>query len=804
MSDASSASPGQPHGAHPVPSRERDWVIVAAALVSAAVIIAGLYFGREILIPLAIAFLITFALNPPVTWLVRRGLPRLLATSLVMVFVVCTLAGLGVILGAQVRSIAVELPAYQSTILRKLSDLRQSLKAPGLFDGVLKTVESVQKEVEAKDRKPVDGPVTQRVEVVPAQQTPLEQAITWVLRSLEPLATAGIIFLFVFLALLDIGDLRDRFLRLLGGNFHRSTDAIEEAGARISTYLLMQLLVNASYGVPLALGLWIIGVPGAVLWGALAAVMRFVPYIGPLIAAVFPIALAFAVDSGWSMLLWTVALIVILELASNNIVEPLLYGSSTGLSAISLIVAAIFWTALWGPVGLILSTPLTVCLLVLGRNLPQFQFLDTMLGSTPALDVPTRIYQRLIANDADEAFEIATTEIEKSSLVSFYDAIGIEVLRLASEEHLRNASAEHRMRLSTGMDALLDDLKDQYPSSLGPDAKPAVLCIGGKWEIDALAGEMLAHALAIEGIAADFQPAASVNADYLAKLDLKGADIVCLNYFTSSPGIAARHGCRRLRRRWPDVRIVLALWNAPPELLTDESVEALKADAIVTSVHEAVRRIHRIVNPEEAKAAQDASLPGNEATRVDALKATGVLEGSKREDLDALAKRAADVFNTSLAVISTIDKDREYFVGQSGKFPKAVTDDAGALLSMDREHAICNYVVGDDKSLVVQDIQRDPRFADNEAIKLWGVRFYAGAPLRVADGLVIGALCILDSEPRTLEDEEIGLLETMAADVAATIAPGTADEASVKAAPAASSATVGQQVPDSALNSADR
>jgi hypothetical protein len=191
--------------------------------------------------------------------------------------------------------------------------------------------------------------------------------------------------------------------------------------------------------------------------------MRFVPYIGPLIAAVFPIAVAFAVDSGWSMLLWTVALIVILELASNNIVEPLLYGSSTGLSAISLIAAAIFWTALWGPVGLILSTPLTVCLLVLGRNLPQLQFLDTMLGSTPALDVPTRIYQRLIANDVDEAVEIASTEIEKSSVVSFYDAGGIGVLRLASEEYLRNASAEHRLRLANGMDTLLDDLRDQYP-----------------------------------------------------------------------------------------------------------------------------------------------------------------------------------------------------------------------------------------------------------------------------------------------------------------------------------------------------
>ncbi|MEH6952681.1 GAF domain-containing protein, partial [Nitrobacter sp. NHB1] len=225
---------------------------------------------------------------------------------------------------------------------------------------------------------------------------------------------------------------------------------------------------------------------------------------------------------------------------------------------------------------------------------------------------------------------------------------------------------------------------------------------------------------------------------------------------------------RRLRRRWPNLRIVLALWNAPPELLTDESLSALKADTVVTSVEEAVRRIHRIIDPEEAKAAQKATVPDNDAERVDALKATGVLEGEKREALDALAKRAADVFNTSVAVITAIDKGREYFVGQSGKLPDAITDNAGTLLAMDRDHAICNYVVANDKTLVVSDIERDPRFADNETIAQWNMRFYAGSPLRATDGLIIGALCILDSKPRTLEDNEVALLE----DVTFAMGPG--------------------------------
>lgn len=780
----------------PHPARELDIRKVAAGLVSAAVVICGLYFGRDILIPLAIAFLITFALNPPVSWLARRGLPRTVATGLVMVVLVIVLAGLGALLAAQVRSIAVEVPAYQSTIVKKLSDLRESVRAPGFLDRIIETIHRVQKEVETPETIPAEGPQPERVEIVPTQPTPLEQAVSWLSRLLEPLTTAGIVLIFVLFALLDIGDLRDRLLRLLGGNFHRSTDAIEEAGTRISKYLLMQLLVNVSYGVPLAIGLWLIGVPGALLWGAVAAVLRFIPYLGPLIAAVFPMALAFAVDDGWNLLLWTVALVIILELVSNNILEPLLYGASTGLSAISLIAAAVFWTALWGPIGLLLSTPLTVCLLVLGRNLPELQFLETMLGSTPVLNAPTRIYQRLIANDADEAIDIASAEIEKTSVISFYDTVGIDILRLASEEHLRNASAEQRLRLASGMDALLDDLRDQHPTTLGSEGRPAVLCIGGKWEIDALAGEMLAHALALEGIAASFQPPASINADYLAKLDMKGADIICLSYLTPNAAIPARHACRRLRHRWPNIRIVLALWNAPSELLTSEAVKSLKADAIVTSVQEAVLRIHRLVNPEEAKTAQEAFLPVDDAKRVDALTATRVLEGDKREALDALAKRAADVFNTGIAVITTIDKDREYFVGQSGKFPKATTDDSGTLLPMAREDAICNYVIGDDDALVVSDIERDPRFADNETIKLWDVRFYAGAPLRIAEGQIIGALCILDSKPRTLEDSEITLLETMAADVAAAIAPDKA-HALEKPPPAASSTTVGQPVPES-------
>jgi len=787
--------PAAPDGPTP-DSRPLDIVRVAAALISAAIIIAALYYGRDVLIPLACAFLISFALNPPVTWLVRAGLPRVLAVVLVMAMLGASIGGLAFVLASQVRMLAQELPTYQYTIRNKLTDLRAQLKAPGVFDNALETVESVQKEVQKEPDPDAAAKTPQRVEVVPAPPDPFERAMDWLGKSLEPMATAGIVFVFVILALLDRSDLRDRLLRILGGNLHRSTDAVEEAARRVSKYLLMQLVVNVSYGVPMALGLWLIGVPGALLWGTVAAVMRFVPYVGPMLSAIFPISLAFAVDPGWSMVLWTVALIVTLELVSNNIVEPLLYGTSTGLSAMSLIASATFWTALWGPMGLILATPLTVCLLVIGRNIPQLQFLDTLLGSMPALDVPTRVYQRLLADDPDEAIEIATTEIGTSSPVAFYNDVGIPVLRLASEDHLRNATAEHRHRVASGMDELLDDLREQYPSTAEPDARPVVVCIGGKWDADGVAAEMLAHALTLEGIAAEHRTAAALTPASIAKLDLAGADIVCLSYFTSSPQIPARNVCRRLRRRWPQLRIVLALWNAPEGLLDGDVREGLGADELVTSINEAVRRIHRIVAPEEAEEAHKAEIPDNDDERVAALEATGVLAGEAREDLDAMAVRAADVFDVGFAVISAIDADTEYILGQSKDLPGPKTEDGSHMLVIPREEAVCNHLLAGSATLVVDDTERDPRFADNPTLKRWNARFYAGAPIRTADGHVLGALCLLDREPRTLDEKELELLATMAADVLSIVTGETSDAEPEPAAPLSATATVGQKVPE--------
>ena len=775
------------------------------SLITAALVIAALYYGRSILMPLFLAFLLGFMLDPLVVRLKRWGLPRVYAVIAVMVGVLAALGLATVFLGNQVSALSAQLPTYQSNIQHKLRELRKTAGQPGMFDGAVRTFDAVRREVDkAAANTPRTGPPVQRVHVEERPLTPMEQAIEWAEVGLAPLATAGIVLVFVVLVLLDRVDLRDRLLRLWGGSLHRSTDAMDEAGRRISRYLTMQLAVNVSYGVPMALGLWAIGVPGALLWGAVAALMRFVPYVGPMIAAVFPLALAFAVDPGWDMFLWTGTLIIVLEVVSNNIVEPLLYGASTGLSAMSLMVAATFWTALWGPIGLIMSTPLTVCLLVVGHHLPRFAFLNVLLGSQPALDPPTRLYQRLLAGDVEEAIEVATLQAQDGNLAAFYDDAGLQVLRMATSDHASVATAEHRHRVVTGMEALLDELVELHPPPAS--TRPGAVCIGGKWEVDTLAARMLAHALSLQGRPAEHRPAAALNAETLARLDLRGARTVCISYFAVAPETSARHFCKRLRRLYPELRIVLGLWNAPELLRQGETPESLGADAVVSSVGEAMVRMSQYMGDDLPEGFLEAPLPADEPARLQALQASGLLDPRARTLLEAASRRAADIFDVPMALVSLITEDRQQVGGAFGSLPlvsSAETAAGGVALGgddmgMQRRMSLCGHVVADGHTLVVPDIARDQRFANNPAMQDRGVRFYAGAPLVDAAGFKVGTLCLVDVTPRALTTREVRLLESMAADLmvqlrssvaqwGAAAPPGEKDQPP--------SATVGQLLP---------
>lgn len=743
---------------------------LVSGLIAAAIIIAGLYYGREVLLPLALAILLGFVLDPIVTRLKRFGLPRVAAVATVMTVTLALVIALGVFVFAQMRTLATELPIYQWNVTEKIRNFRQTMDEPGPFDGLRRLFGRMQSELESvgQDRQ-APGPGSknapkplERVEVVPVPPSAWQRGAEWLGSITTPLVSGGITLLFVVLILLDRGDLRDRALRLLGGNLHRTTDAIADASRRVSRYLTMQLVVNVTYGIPLALGLWLIGVPGALLWGLLAAVMRFVPFIGPVIAAVFPTALAFATDPGWEMVFWTVGLVVLLETVSNNVIEPWLYGTSTGMSSLSVVLSMTFWTAIWGPLGLVLSVPVTVVLLVLGRHLPQLQVLDILLGSEPVLDTPTRLYQRLLAGDFEEAAELAVEQSAQTSPQAFYESAGIPALRLATMAHATVATAEHRHRLVSGMEQVIDELREQYP--VGPEASPDVVCFGGRWLVDALAADMTAHALSLAGHPARLAPTGNISSNYIARLDLEGANVVCLTYFSPDPATHARYFVRRLRQRWPDLHVVIVLWNAS-HLFGDEAFrENVGAQAVVGSLDEVGALVQQYVAGAASASFQPAPIPEKDLERVAALRASGILDEAMRSTLDGFAKRAADAFDSPIARITLIDDEDQWVHGDSRNDGSA----AAPVRDAPRSESVCGHVVAEGRSLVVPDITRDPRFASNPMLKSRGIRFYAGAPLRIGDS-VLGTLCLLDTRPRNLTPRDVLLLEAIAEEVVSAV-----------------------------------
>ncbi|HEX8887210.1 MAG TPA: AI-2E family transporter, partial [Noviherbaspirillum sp.] len=418
------------------------------------------------------------------------------------------------------------------------------------------------------------------VRIEPAERQPLDVIQSVAGSILGPVGTAGLVIVFIFFVLLAPSDLRDRFIRLAGSDLHRTTEALNEAASRVSRYLLMQLVVNATYGIPLGVGLYFIGVPGAMLWGFLATLLRFIPYLGPVVAAVFPLTLAFVVDPGWSMLLWTLVLILTIELVSNNIVEPWLYGSSTGMTPMAVILSAIFWTLLWGTPGLILATPLTVCLVVMGRYVPRLAFIEVLLGSEPVLSPEERLYQRLLAGDIEEAIELAEAEVAAGSLLSFHDDTALAALRLAEGARKSGSSIGDRQKVADGMRMLVEDLREildrqqqgakdgdsaAAPAPLPPAEKADILCIGGRGALDTVAALLLTHVLETRGVAARLLPATAITLDNIGSLDLTGCKAVCLSYLSPRPRTYARFVIRRLRARAPGLKIVLGAWNPAAE-----------------------------------------------------------------------------------------------------------------------------------------------------------------------------------------------------------------------------------------------
>jgi predicted PurR-regulated permease PerM len=613
-----------------------------ATAILAVIIVAMLYFGREIFVPIALAILLSFVLAPLVGILQRIRVPRGLAVVSVVIFAFALIFAMGSLLATQLTQLAGDLPRYQSTITEKIQSFRDTKAGRGTLERASDMLKDLGKELD----KPKDAASARASSSIvgskdPAPQTPvpvevrqpdpgaLESLRTLISPLVHPLATTGIIIIFVIFILLQREDLRNRLIRLAGSyDLQRTTAALDDAAGRLSRLFLTQLLVNGAFGAVIGTGLWLIGVPSAILWGILATVLRFVPYIGAVIAAAFPLALALAVDPGWSMLLWTLALFVIVEPVVGHVIEPMAYGHSTGLSPVAVVASATFWTALWGPIGLVLATPLTVCLVVLGRHVERLEFLDVMFGDRPALSPPEIFYQRMLAGDPTEAAEKAEQFLKERSLASYYDEVALKGLQLAQVDAERGALDQERLRkIRDAISEFASDVSDQderpptkvhlttdaeassavesvaenavhenLPIVSKEDLPPEwlgehpVLCMAGRSLIDEAAAIMLAQLSTAHGLAARVEGAEALSTTNVFRLETTGVAIVCLVYLDSSGPAHMRYSVRRLRRKLPKAIIILGCWvkDIDPtalELLRDNA----KADLVAASLGEAVK-----------------------------------------------------------------------------------------------------------------------------------------------------------------------------------------------------------------------
>lgn len=444
-------------------------------LAVGVVLITALYFGREVFIPLVLAVLLSFVLAPVVNLLRRIKLGRVPSVIVAVLLALAVIGGIGALIGTQVAGLAGNLPQYQATVQKKFVGLEEGWlgHANQLIQKFNHQVHDATQKADAAGTAAATGPAgdTPKAQLVRVQEpdpSPLTLAHNILGPIVEPLTTIGIVLVVVIFLLLQREDLRNRMIRLFGSSdLHRTTVAMDDAAGRLGTYFLAQVGMNAAFGVLIGVGLWLIGVPNPLLWGVFSALMRFVPYIGAFISALFPLALAAAVDPGWSMVIWTAALFLVAEPVFGQVIEPLLYGHSTGLSPFAVIVSTLFWGFLWGPVGLILATPFTVCLVVLGRHVDSLEFLDILLGDRPPLTPIENFYQRMLAGDPDEVRDLADAMLKERSLSSYYDEVALKGLQLAANDYARGVVTPAQLEnIRASSRSLVDDFEDR------PDAEP--------------------------------------------------------------------------------------------------------------------------------------------------------------------------------------------------------------------------------------------------------------------------------------------------------------------------------------------
>jgi predicted PurR-regulated permease PerM len=418
------------------------WVRFLMALGGLVLLVAALYWAKAVLLPVVLATLLTFVLSPLVTALQRVHVPRLAAVLATVVLALAVLGGLGRAVYSQVESLVEELPQRKAEIVRKITDVQGSMQG-SLLDRVAKAIKDVTREVKkAENPGPTDGKTEPIPVTVVSGSTPT-YLLTFASPALEVILQAALVVVLLIFMLLQREDLRNRVIRLSGeGSITLLTKALDDAAGRISRFLLAQLLINGCFGMLAATGLWIIGVPYPLVWGLLAGALRYLPYIGAYVGATLPLLVALILLPTWTPVLLTIILFVCLELITANVVEPWIFGHSIGVSEVALLIAAAFWAWLWGPLGLVLSTPLTACLAVLGKYVPQLEFFDVLLGDEPVLSPDVRYYQRLLARDEDEAARLVEEYHQEHGGGEVFDKVLLPALLLTAINRDRGRLSE--------------------------------------------------------------------------------------------------------------------------------------------------------------------------------------------------------------------------------------------------------------------------------------------------------------------------------------------------------------------------
>ena len=586
--------------------------VTAATLAAAGVVVAALYFGRDVLVPFVVAVLLSFVLAVPVRLLQRLGLGKSFPVAIVVLCAFLFIFAVMAILTNQTAELAGELPRYQTTIREKVTALRDTVAGSGPLERFVDMLQNLSSELSNKAAtgpSGLEGATPQKplpVEITNPSGGPLATAAALLSPVIHPLATVGLTIVFTVFMLIQRGDLRNRAIRLFGSHdLQRTTAAMNDAATRLSRFFLMQVLLNSGFGLIVGIGLWAIGVPSPVLWGILAAISRFIPYVGVVLAAGGPLILAAAVDPYWTMLAMTAIFFAVSEFLLGQVVEPLVYGHSTGLSPIAVIGSVTFWTWLWGPIGLLLATPLTVCLVVLGRHVDRLAFLEVMLGDRPPLTLAEGFYQRVLAGDSGEVVEQAYGFLKDHTLATYYDEVAVKGLALAQSDHEREALDERRLaRVADTMAVLIEDLAEHDDARPEADeakaearhtdtkravgdegldewldeadrrarelpiltraeeagATPSVICLGGRNELDRIGAALLAQILAKHGVEAVVE-GPETSSDDVVKLPDPRARIVCLSYLDTSSPAHVRYTVRRLRRRLPQAKVIVGAWG---------------------------------------------------------------------------------------------------------------------------------------------------------------------------------------------------------------------------------------------------